>query len=178
MSRVHIMDLGSGLEDTILLVKCASSLSCLIKSGCPQLPTSAATWTPQANFPQTWVVPWSDHTLPFMATLSDGSSVRKWVCVWRGVLPCCPTLLKRSRKNSRTWKYLSFPFPLVLQKKALNPMCILKKTREIKVQSFGVRAWQVDPSGNHSKEQKKHNSSNWTVKKKTILSRLSSWILI
>lgn len=45
MSNIHITGRGSGLEDTVLLGKCASFCPALSSQKCPQLSTSAASWT-------------------------------------------------------------------------------------------------------------------------------------
>lgn len=89
-----------------------------------------------------------------------------------------PPLSKDEEKQNKETPFL--PLFFGPPKWALSPMCILegKNRREIKVQSFRVRARQVAQSCNHPKSQKEHNSSNWTAKEKTVLSRLSSQILI
>lgn len=140
MSNIHVTGRGSGLEDTVLLGKCALLLSCLIKSEMPSL-AHLHSYLDKTSL-QTGVVPWPDHVLLFMATLSDESCVRKWGC-WGGGI--CPSVLphppQKIKKNSRTWKYTSFPSLWSLNKGSESRVYFEKKqTREIKVQSFGVRA--------------------------------------
>lgn len=88
-----------------------------------------------------------------------------------------PYILKDQEKKSHVVPHLSLLlFP---QRRIESDRCFEKKQiRKIKEPSFSDRARQVDQSCNHPKAWKKHNSSNWTVKQKTILSGLSSQILI